>query len=185
MKKTTIIALSGLLILSLVGTALAWPGMGRSMFVGDEDMQAALEAGDYNGYVLAMKARNENFVDNEVTQERFEAITERYQQRLARQEQREANRAVLEEAMDQGYDAWIQAVNTLENKPWVADQVTEENFDQFVELHNAREQVRTISEELGLEAPSRMHGMKQGYMGAGQGQFKNNPRLGQGSCMSQ
>lgn len=177
MQKTTMYGLTGLLVLGLVAAgAFAYSGMGRNVMVGDEDMQAALETGDYDAYVSAMTARNENFVENEVTQERFDRISTRYQERLEHREQMQANHELIEAAMDEGYDSFMETLNSLENKPWFADQITEENFDKFVELHDLREQGRAIAEELGLEGPGRMQSNGQGRFGAKGG-------LARGGCM--
>jgi hypothetical protein len=74
------------------------------------------------------------------------------------------------EAMETGdYAAWLEAheINGISVRPQIADLITEENFDRFVEMHTAkkdgdRELAKEIADELGLEKPMFKRGQKRG-----------------------
>ena len=61
----------------------------------------------------------------------------------------------MQEAMEQGYDAWKQAVSDSPRGERIAELITEENFNTFVAMYNARqsgdfETAHELAEELGL-----------------------------------
>ncbi|MCK4730651.1 MAG: hypothetical protein KAT28_05010 [Candidatus Aenigmarchaeota archaeon] len=70
----------------------------------------------------------------------------------------------LREALNSGdYDEWKAAIDGEERTPKMAEMITEENFNIFVELHEAKkngdfETMKTIKEELGIEGK----GLRQG-----------------------
>ena len=62
----------------------------------------------------------------------------------------------LNDAMNEGYEEWVEVMETLDHKPRMFDMVNEENFETFVEMHNARvakdfETMNSLRGELGLE----------------------------------
>lgn len=71
-------------------------------------------------------------------------------------EERETRMLEHEKLLDEGYDAWYEEVSQLDPQPRMLDYVTEDNFDLFVEMHDAKEagdfeRVRQIRQELGFE----------------------------------
>lgn len=87
----------------------------------------------------------------------------------ARVEARQAHQAEMQIVLENGdYDAWKALVDS---RPRITDLVTEDNFDQFVAMHQARqagddEAAQAIAAELGFPAEGK---------GFGQG-----PRMGHG-----
>ncbi len=80
----------------------------------------------------------------------------------------------LREALNSGdYDAWMAAVDSGERTPKMGEMITEENFNTFVELHEAKENgdfetMKTLKEELGIEGKG---------LGQGEGKhFRNEER---------
>lgn len=71
------------------------------------------------------------------------------------------------------YQAWKEEVDS---RPRMTDYITEENFDQFAEMHDLmlagdREGAQEIRDELGLPDMGRGAGFKKGFgMGKGNGQ---------------
>jgi hypothetical protein len=88
----------------------------------------------------------------------------------ARKAEMAAKRTELNDAMKNGYAAWVEAVkkNIGDTAP-ILSQVNESNFSKFVEGHNLMEQGRTILAGLGIE---------RGIFGKGGG-----PGMGKGMGM--
>jgi len=131
--KIAKIGILALILVVLVGSAFAFFGR-------NEAAREAMEAGNYQGWKNAITA--------ELTEERFNQMRNRHQEML---EHREAVEAAIEAG---DYNAWKQA---MEDDPRgrIADVITEENFDTFVQMHNARmegdhETANALAEELGL-----------------------------------
>ena len=113
-----------------IGSVAAFGGFGDK-----EQIRETVEANDYDAWKSAM-------------QERFSE--EHFDEMVARYESREAVRDALE-AND--YDAWVEAVEDHPRN--IENIVNEDNFDVFVEMHEAREAgdydtARQLREELGL-----------------------------------
>jgi YesN/AraC family two-component response regulator len=104
-----------------------------------EAIRNAIEANDYNAWKEAMMET--------LTEERFNRMAERHQ-----------NRQAIMQALENGdYEAWKAAMENMGKDPGILDKITEENFNIFVQLHEARmngdyETVQELSEELGLGA---------------------------------
>lgn len=89
----------------------------------------------------------------------------------AKQEERQAKGEKINEALNQGYDAWAAAITEImgENCP-LLEQVTEENFEKFRTAHNYMEQAQDIFEEIGIErgfGHGGMRGMRGEMKGMG------------------
>ena len=157
MNKTTtgIIALI-IGILAISGTAFAF-GWGLNS-ENREAIENAIEANDYNAWKEAMIET--------LTEEQFNKLVEMYQNKKTA----EQNRQLAEQALEEGnYEAWKAAIKNIE-RPRITELITEENFDTFVQLYEARmagdyEIVKQLSEELGLGAGPcghRMFGRRMG-----------------------
>jgi hypothetical protein len=82
------------------------------------------------------------------------------------------------------YDAWLAIMN---EKPRITDIITEENFDQFVAMHEARangdiETAKEIAEELGLPQRGPRDGFGKGLMQSKGMRGGNKLGQGQGNC---
>lgn len=104
-------------------------------FQGSEEAKQALENNDYDAFIQS--------VSPDITEEQFERMAEVHEQRQA-----------VEQALESGdYEAWVQAIESM---PKITDLITEENFQDFAALHQARqngdlETAKDLSEQLGLE----------------------------------
>ena len=155
MKKVAMFGILGLLLVSLVASGFAFSGKG----LGNEAAREALKAGDYATWKEAMNA--------ELTEERFNQMVERHQMKQERM-------AEMEQAMEQGYEAWKQAVSDSPRGVHITGVITEDNFDTFVEIHEARksgdiETAKELAEELGLERPAKGYGFGKSGMRCGKG----------------
>jgi hypothetical protein len=83
-----------------------------------------------------------------------------------RKAQIDTERKAIDDAMANGYSAWVEAVKKYrgENAP-VLSEVTESNFSKFAEGRKLIEQGRTILDEIGV----RDEGFGHGGMGMGKG----------------
>ncbi len=113
MNRKYVVGLLALVVCVVtVSGAYAFGGLGSVQ--GNEAVKQALENGDYEAFVEA--------VASGITEEHFEQMQERYQQRTA-----------VMQALEAGdYKAWVEAI---ESRPKITDKITEENFDKFVEMH--------------------------------------------------
>ena len=142
MNKTTtgIIALI-IGILAISGTAFAF-GWGLNS-ENREAIEDAIEANDYNAWKEAMIET--------LTEEEFNKLVEMNQNRKIA----EQNKQIAEKALEEGdYETWKEAMEILE-RPKITELITEENFDTFVKLHEAKmngdyETIQELSEELGF-----------------------------------
>jgi len=159
MKKTPILGLAAVLVLGLVATAaFAMPFWGNGK--GNDAVQEALESGDYDAYLVALEEQYQAFLENEASEEMFN-------QRVARHQERTQVQSKIDAAMSEGYDAWIETVNSLDHAPPMMDAVTEDNFDTFVAMHQARqggdwETAKALADELGFGRPEGCQGFGKG-----------------------
>jgi hypothetical protein len=73
---------------------------------------------------------------------------------------REANHEKIEAAMEEGYDAWVEAITEVQGAGApILNQINGDNFSRFVEGHNYMEQGREIFEELGINRGFGKRGM--------------------------
>lgn len=92
------------------------------------------------------------------------------------------------EVMENGdYQDWYDLINQDGHNPKFAETITEENFSQFVEMWNLRQEgralmlqarekmeaARAIGEELGLKMPNKRQGNNGVGKGAGGGKIHN------------
>ncbi len=145
MEKKHLAGISALAVLIVAASsAYGFGGFGQ----GNEEMQQALEAGNYEAFVEALP--------KQVSEQQFQRMAERHQNRIAVQQALE----------NQDYEAWVQAI---ESRTKIRDMVTEDNFQQFAEMRQAKAQgdletVQDLAEELGLN-----------QFGFGKGQLGRHP----------
>ena len=168
-KNQKLILGSVFVMLALFGAAfVAAQGLGLGGGMSDEDraaMQEAMQNGDYETWSSLGKAQ--------FSEERFAEMQER-------QAEMQAHREAVEAALDSGdYDAWVAAMADAPGNHGMMDAITEENFDTFVEMHQAREAgdfdtASELAEELGLGVGSYggCDGVGAGFGGNGVGQGK-------------
>lgn len=141
MKKRSKLSLAAFILLGLVAVAGIVSAFGPNFNSEDRDaIRQAIEDNDYESWKSLMESK--------ITEENFNNLVERHQDMQQHREE-------MENAIEEGYEAWKEAVADTPMED-CADQITEENFDQFVEMHNARkegdfETANEIAEELGLD----------------------------------
>lgn len=172
MKKWKIGAGFALVLLAMV----AMTGLGSAHmdgFVGRHGMgfasanmttvRNAIETGDYEAWSTAMSA--------EISEENFNRLVERYQNMSQRRAVMQEKREQMKEAFESGdYTAWQEAISGLEKGPRFAGNVTEDNFETYASLFEARqngdlETAKTLADELGLD----------GQVKVGKGRFRHGP----------
>ena len=113
-----------------------------------EAFNRALEDGDYESWVEIATTQ----CKQELTEERFTAMSQRYNEQVERHE-------ALENILDENdFEAWSDFIS--ESEDWgrgkIREVVTEENFPTFVAMHEAMEAgdvalAKELREKLGLE----------------------------------
>jgi len=78
----------------------------------------------------------------------------------------------VKDALDAGdYNAWVEAMGDGERSQRLLEIINESNFDRLVEIHNLRNQIRAISDELGLPEGGEFGPGRHSH---GQGQMNHN-----------
>ena len=132
--------------LALAATGAVTASMGDKITpMHNADVQAAIEADDYNAFVDAVSEIDADAADR-VTEEMFDSMVERF-------EAKEDVDAAIE---SEDYDAWVEAVSELPHGDKMVDVVSEDEFSVLVEMHEAKENgdqetVRELAEEIGLD----------------------------------
>lgn len=145
MKKVTKFGIVALLLVSLVASAFAFSGKG----FGNEVAREALEAGDYATWKEAMTAG--------LTEDRFNQLRERHTQMAEKRVAMQETREKVQQALEAGdYNAWKEAIGDSPRGAKSTEVITEDNFETFVEMHNAMqsgdfETAKQLAEELGLK----------------------------------
>ena len=134
-------------------------GRGGGMLYSNDAAKTALETGDYDAFVSAMNEQGESGRFAELTEEQFNKMVERNMQREEQMAAMQETRDAIHNALESGdYDAWHAAVISLDPVPELAEKITQENFDTYVKLHDAKEgkdweTAKGLAEELGLDRP--------------------------------
>ena len=164
MKKAHILGIFAVLLVGLIAVgAFASPfggkGQGGGMMYGNDAAKTALETGDYDAFVSAMNEQGESGRFAELTEAQFNEMVERNEQREEQMAAMQETRDAIHNALESGdYDAWHAAVISLDPVPELAEKITQENFDTYVKLHDAKEgkdweTAKGLAEELGLDRP--------------------------------
>ena len=162
MKKAPILGIVAVFLVGLIAVgAFAFPfggkGRGGGMLYSNDAAKTALETGDYDAFVSAMGEHGESGRFAEMTAEQFNAMVEHNQQREAQMAAMQETRDAIHNALESGdYDAWHAAVSSIEPAPELVEKITPENFDTYLELHQAKESkdwktAKGLAEELGLD----------------------------------
>ena len=152
MNKKGILVLAGILVVGLLAFgAFAMP-------FENGKVKDALEANDFASWKEAMMSG--------LTEERFEEMRNMHENKGQMQEE-------MELAIAGGYSAFLELMESHPHGEKMLEVVTEENFDVFVQMHEARssgdhETAKTLADELGLEKPK--------------GKFGKGMHKGSGAC---
>ncbi|MBU0457569.1 MAG: hypothetical protein KKD75_05485 [Nanoarchaeota archaeon] len=168
MRKTPVLVLMGLLVVSLVAVGVFAMPFDKA----NDEAKNALEAGDFTAWKEAMISQ--------LTEERFNRAVEGHQKMIERKTEMMEQRSLVQDAIEsEDYQAWLSAIGDNPRQEKLIEVITEENFATFVEMHQARqsddfETAQKLSEKLGLERnegfSKRMHfgkGMRSGMKNCG------------------
>ena len=131
----------------------AYAFMGQPFWRTDA-LQQAIENGDYEAWKAA--------INEQLTEENFNQMVQQHTQMQQRQQY------MVQAAIEAGdYNAWKEAMEQLENPP-LTELITEENFDLFVQMHQALQNgdfdtANQIREQLGIEGMGCGMGMRMGH----------------------
>jgi hypothetical protein len=188
MKKTILLSIAALFVVSMVAVltfAFPFEGFGKTgILVKNDSASAALEAGDYDGYMSALEAQWLVF-KTQMTKEKFNTLVAQHKAMLADMSRRNdtgrndseaaAARTLQMEKIKQAitdgdYAAWKEAMVVMENVPKVSDKITADNFATYVKLQQALENkdvetAKELSTELGLDSLRMPGGLNGGLMG--------------------
>jgi hypothetical protein len=122
----------GLVGLSMAGIALAANGefgsQGKGMLQQNENLQVALDNQDYNGFISTLEEVNPRAAER-MTEERFQGMVDRHEQRDA----------ISDAVENNDYDAWVAAVSVIHEGEDISEIVSEDDFATLVAIHEARE----------------------------------------------
>ena len=179
MSKNLIYGSLALLVVAMVvsvGTASAHLG---GWFGGNEEIKQALENKDFDAWKEAVSEKSDSRISS-ITQDDFDRMVERYEANAEKRAEWEEKMAPVKEAIEnRDYEAWRTAVEDLEWKRGKLDIINEDNFDTYVDMHEAKqngdyEKARELAEELGL--PMKGHHGKHKWGGCtGGGEKTFNP----------
>lgn len=126
-------------------------------------VNAAINANDYNAWVTAIKAINENSpILQKVTADNFQEYVTKEQERETKMAQQKTLMEKVFTALDAGdYNAWVTAVKAINENSPILSKISAENFNRYVEAYNLQKQANSIYEELGIG--------KGGFGGPGNG----------------
>jgi hypothetical protein len=198
MKKTTIFGITAIFILGIIAAgAIAMPfGKDRGKFGGNDAVQKAIEANDYNAFVAAQNGNSGRF--GNITESQFTEIVQKHSQmekmsdavqkaivtndyeafiaahngnfgrfgnvtksqfndmvqKYAQMKKMDQVREKMDQALNESdYQAWKGAVNSLDQKPFVAEKIlTQDDFNTLVQIYQARNTEKVLSQKLGIES---------------------------------
>lgn len=129
-------------------------------------VSAALKAGDYNAWVTAMKAINENFPAlKKVTSANFADYVKNFQDRETKMADRQKKMDAIRSAVTAGdYNAWVTAVKAINEKNPDLSKINADNFSRYAEASKLRDQADSIFKELGVNGGGMMRGEGRGVM---------------------
>ncbi|MFH1375409.1 MAG: hypothetical protein ABIH35_01930 [Patescibacteria group bacterium] len=153
-KKLIATSVVALFLLAMIPIAHAFSGFGGKGFRNPQNanidhsaVQAAFENGDYQAFIAATGK-------TQLTEEKFNTI-------IAKKAEKKSQHKAIEAAIDAGdYATWKSLIEAQNPNHPLLSVIDAGNFSKLQELHNLREQMQTIHEELG---------MGPGYMGKGFG----------------
>lgn len=115
-------------------------------------VEAALNAGDYNAWVTAMKTFDANStLLSEVTSSNFSSFVAKHKQMIANRAERDTKEKAISAALEAGsYDTWVTAVKAMDSQSPILEKITSSNFSRYAEAYKLKAQSDTIMTELGL-----------------------------------
>ncbi|MDD4900834.1 MAG: hypothetical protein PHS62_01820 [Patescibacteria group bacterium] len=128
-------------------------------------VKTALENSDYNAWVTAVKAINENAPElKKVTTGNFSEYAAKFKDGEAKMAEQQTKAAAVKTALKNGdYNAWVAAVKALDASAPILDKVNANNFSRYVQANNLRQQADTILQELGVNGPAAIGGRGPGH----------------------
>lgn len=139
-------------------------------------VKSALNAGDYNAWVTAEKALNDNSpILKKVTAANFSTYVAEYKAQEAKITDRQTKEAAVKAALEAGdYNAWVTAEKALNANAPVLQKINADNFSQYVQAYKLETQAQTILTGLGLpgNGMGKMMGAGPDFGSFGEGRLK-------------
>lgn len=144
-KKLIATSVVALALLAMIPAAAAFSGPGGKGFRNPQNanidhsaVQAAFESGDYQAFVTATG-------NTQLTEEKFNEI-------VTKKTEQQAQHEAIEAAIENGdYETWKSLIEAQNPNHPLLSVIDADNFSKLQELHNLREQIQTIHEELGMD----------------------------------
>jgi hypothetical protein len=116
-------------------------------------VEAALSAGDYNAWVSAQKALDENCPElKRVTAANFSDYAKEQKNRETKRTEMRTKMEAVKAALTAGnYDSWVAGEKAMNENSPALQKINATNFQRYAEAHKLRQQANTIMEELGLD----------------------------------
>jgi len=132
-----------------------------------ETVKAALEAGDYNAWVAAEKATNDNSpMLTKVTADNFKEYVANYKERETKMAEQKVKTDAVKAALEAGdYAAWVTAEKAVNENSPVLTKINTDNFSRYVDAWKLRQQANSIMQELGFGGGDNMGGRGHGMKG--------------------
>ena len=137
-------------------------------------VKTALDSGDYNAWVTAVKAMDANSpILQKVTADNFKDYVAQNKTKEADMAAQKTKMEAVKTALDSGdYSAWVTAVKAMDANSPLLTKITSDNFSQYVQANQLRQQADTILKTLGVDqgemgGPGGMHGGRPGDMSGG------------------
>jgi hypothetical protein len=151
-KKTFLAAITALTLAAVfVPTTFAFSGFrgqGNNNNFNPENREAiesAIEAEDYEAFVEATGNTN-------LTEDQFSEIIEHRTEMEEKRAETEADREAIQAAVEAGdYETWASLIAEKNPDAPIFEIITEDNFSKLQELHELREEMKAIQEELGIK----------------------------------
>jgi hypothetical protein len=116
-------------------------------------VKSAIQAGDYNAWVVAEKAVDANSPQlTRVTADNFSKFAAQEMERESQQAEMQNKMDAVKSALLAGdYDAWVKAVKAINENSPTLQKINSENFGKYVDAFKLRDQSESIMRELGVD----------------------------------
>lgn len=148
-KKTFLAAITALaLAVIIIPSAFAFSGPGGPGRNIDPEIHAAIQEAfeneDYEAFQGAVADLPDRAGIKNLTEEEFNEIVEK-------RAEMEADREAIQDAIESGdYEEWKSLMEEKNPNNPLLEIITKDNFSKFQELHELREEMKTIQGELGI-----------------------------------
>lgn len=162
-KKILATSVVALFLFAAIPSTFAFGGFGggergqKINFENREVIEAAIEAEDYEAFVEATGNSN-------LSEEKFVEMLERHAEMETRRAENEADREAIKNAIASGdFETWKNLVSAKNENAPILEKITADNFSQFQKIHELREEIRAIHDDLGIDEKPKKRGGRGGF----------------------